>query len=179
MYLLYLFYSVYDKNRHLCAFDTGLIEKNVVLYFSGYMKPIYEENACPEGGVPAKDMGPINEWWVSGFDGGELALVGFTTAFAEYILMEPAEPYAVFMDSVKDKIYMSKIVIEFLLDEINPTYEDLLNKLQVNVSITRNSLAFYIALAYMHLHLLSDYSHAERFVQIYRRLFVTVRTIYL
>ncbi|XP_076172771.1 DNA (cytosine-5)-methyltransferase PliMCI [Ptiloglossa arizonensis] len=126
-------FCVYDKNGHLCSFDTGLIEKNVVLYFSGYMKPIYEENACPEGGVPTKDMGPINEWWVSGFDGGELALVGFTTAFAEYILMEPAEAYAPFMDSVKEKIYMSKIVIEFLLDEINPTYEDLLNKLQTIV----------------------------------------------
>ncbi|PBC25685.1 DNA (cytosine-5)-methyltransferase PliMCI [Apis cerana cerana] len=126
-------FCVYDKNGHLCSFDTGLIEKNVVLYFSGYMKPIYEENSCPEGGVPTKDMGPINEWWVSGFDGGELALVGFTTAFAEYILMEPAEVYSPFMDSVKEKIYMSKIVIEFLLDEINPTYEDLLNKLQTIV----------------------------------------------
>ncbi|XP_076247573.1 DNA (cytosine-5)-methyltransferase PliMCI [Calliopsis andreniformis] len=126
-------FCVYDKNGHLCSFDTGLIEKNVVLYFSGYMKPIYEENAHPEGGVPAKDMGPINEWWVSGFDGGELALVGFNTPFAEYILMEPAEAYAPFMDSVKEKIYMSKIVIEFLLDEINPTYEDLLNKLQTIV----------------------------------------------
>ncbi|OAD61349.1 DNA (cytosine-5)-methyltransferase PliMCI [Eufriesea mexicana] len=126
-------FCVYDKNGHLCPFDTGLVEKNVVLYFSGYMKPIYEENSCPEGGVPTKDMGPINEWWVSGFDGGELALVGFTTAFAEYILMEPAETYASFMDSVKEKIYMSKIVIEFLLDEVNPTYEDLLNKLQTIV----------------------------------------------
>ncbi|XP_033326072.2 DNA (cytosine-5)-methyltransferase PliMCI [Megalopta genalis] len=126
-------FCVYDKNGHLCAFDTGLVEKNVILYFSGFMKPIYEENACPEGGVPTKDMGPINEWWVSGFDGGELALVGFTTAFAEYILMEPAEAYTPFMDSVKEKIYMSKIVIEFLLDEINPSYEDLLNKLQTIV----------------------------------------------
>lgn len=133
--ILFFFYSVYDKNGHLCSFDTGLIEKNIVLYFSGYMKPIYEENSCPEGGVPTKDMGPINEWWVSGFDGGELALVGFTTAFAEYILMEPAEVYSPFMDSVKEKIYMSKIVIEFLLDEINPTYEDLLNKLQVRIFI--------------------------------------------
>ncbi|KOX77963.1 DNA (cytosine-5)-methyltransferase PliMCI [Melipona quadrifasciata] len=142
-------FCVYDKNGHLCPFDTGLIEKNVVLYFSGYMKPIYEENSCPEGGVPTKDMGPINEWWVSGFDGGELALVGFTTAFAEYILMEPAEAYAPFMDSVKEKIYMSKIVIEFLLDEDNPTYEDLLNKLQTVVPpkglsrFTEDSLLLY------------------------------------
>ncbi|XP_014605619.1 PREDICTED: DNA (cytosine-5)-methyltransferase PliMCI-like [Polistes canadensis] len=126
-------FSVYDKNGHLCPFDTGLIEKNVVLYFSGYMKAIYEENACPKGGVPAKDMGPINEWWVSGFDGGELALIGFSTSFAEYILMEPSEEYAPFMDSIRQKIYMSKIIIEFLLDEINPTYEDLLNKLQTIV----------------------------------------------
>lgn len=124
-------FSVYDKNGHLCSFDTGLIEKNVMLYFSGYIKAIYEEDASPESGVPTKDMGPINEWYVSGFDGGELALIGFNTAFAEYILMDPSEEYAPFMDIVKEKIYMSKLVIEFLLDEINPSYEDLLNKFQV------------------------------------------------
>lgn len=126
-------FSVYDMNGHLCPFDTGLIEKNVLLYFSGYMKPIYEENSSPEGGIPTKDMGPINEWYVTGFDGGELALVGFSTAFAEYILMEPSEAYAPFMDAVKEKIYMSKLVIEFLLDEIDLTYEDLLHKLQTVV----------------------------------------------
>lgn len=128
-----ILFSVYDKNGHLCAFDTGLIERNVMLYFSGYMKAIYEEDPSPEGGVPTKDMGPINEWYVSGFDGGELALIGFNTAFAEYILMEPSEAYAPFMDAVKEKIYMSKLVIEFLLDEFSPTYEDLLNKLQVSL----------------------------------------------
>ncbi|XP_033204996.2 DNA methyltransferase 1a isoform X1 [Bombus vancouverensis nearcticus] len=127
------YFSVYDKNGHLCAFDTGLIEKNVMLYFSGYIKAIYEEDASPENGVPAKDMGPINEWYVSGFDGGELALIGFNTAFCEYILMDPSEEYAPFMDVVREKIYMSKLIIEFLLDEINPSYEDLLNKLQTIV----------------------------------------------
>ncbi|EFN76367.1 DNA (cytosine-5)-methyltransferase PliMCI [Harpegnathos saltator] len=127
------YFSVYDKNGHLCPFDTGLIEKNVMLYFSGYMKAIYEEDPSPEGGVPTKDMGPINEWYVSGFDGGELALIGFNTAFAEYILMEPSEAYAPFMTAVREKIYMSKLVIEFLLDEITPSYEDLLNKLQTSV----------------------------------------------
>nr|XP_033324473.1 DNA (cytosine-5)-methyltransferase PliMCI-like [Megalopta genalis] len=135
-------FSVYDKNGHLCPFDAGLIEKNVSLYFSGYMKAIYEEDASPEGGVPTKDMGPINEWYVSGFDGGELALIGFNTAFAEYILMEPSEAYIPFIDLVREKIYISKLVIEFLLDELNPTYEDLLNKLQTVVppkGITRFS----------------------------------------
>ncbi|PSN43418.1 hypothetical protein C0J52_02651 [Blattella germanica] len=42
-------FSVYDKEGHLCPFDNGLIEKNTMLFFSGYMKAIYEENADPEG----------------------------------------------------------------------------------------------------------------------------------
>ncbi|XP_076375510.1 DNA methyltransferase 1a isoform X3 [Megalopta genalis] len=45
-------------------------------------------------------------------------------------------------DLVREKIYISKLVIEFLLDELNPTYEDLLNKLQTVVppkGITRFS----------------------------------------
>lgn len=31
------------------------------------------------GGVRAKKLGPINAWWITGFDGGEKALIGFTT----------------------------------------------------------------------------------------------------
>lgn len=41
--------SIYDKNTHLCPFDSGLIEKNIELFFSGYLKPIYDENPSPEG----------------------------------------------------------------------------------------------------------------------------------
>lgn len=100
--------SVYDKRGHLCPFDNGLIEKNVELYFSCVVKPIYDDNPCLEGtttfmsretleylyiffisskrlvffylgGVFAKKLGPINAWWITGFDGGEKALIGFTT----------------------------------------------------------------------------------------------------
>jgi len=42
-------HSIYDKNTHLCAFDSGLIEKNIELYFSGCVKPIYDENPSPDG----------------------------------------------------------------------------------------------------------------------------------
>lgn len=86
---------------------------------------------CASGGVPARDVGPINEWWTSGFDGGEKALVGFTTSYGEYYLMEPSPEYSPFMKSVKEKIYLAKIVIEFLLSEENPSFEDLINKIQV------------------------------------------------
>lgn len=83
------------------------------------------------GGIPTKDIGPINEWWVAGFDGGEKALVGFSTGFGEYYLMEPSEPYAPFMKKINEKICISKTVIEFLLEDKSATYEDLLNRLQV------------------------------------------------
>uniref|UniRef100_A0A1B6C2M8 DNA (cytosine-5)-methyltransferase n=1 Tax=Clastoptera arizonana TaxID=38151 RepID=A0A1B6C2M8_9HEMI len=126
-------FSVYDKKGHLVPFDTGLIEANVLLYFSGYLKPVYEENSDAEGGIPTKDLGPINEWWFSGFDGGERALLGLNTGYGEYYLMEPSEEYAPLMKSVREKIYMGKLVIEILLNEVNPTYEDLLNKLQTTV----------------------------------------------
>ena len=42
---------MYDKHGHLCPFDSGLIEKNIELYFSGYVKPIYDENSSPEGKI--------------------------------------------------------------------------------------------------------------------------------
>ncbi|OXU20811.1 hypothetical protein TSAR_006495 [Trichomalopsis sarcophagae] len=123
-------FSVYDKNGHLCPFDGGLIEKNINIYFSGYVKPIYDDDPSIEGGIPGKDMGPIVEWWVSGFDGGEQAIVSFSTEIGDYVLMDPSEEYAAFMISVREKSFMSKTVIEFLLDEESPSYEDLLNKLQ-------------------------------------------------
>lgn len=130
-------FSLYDKEGHMCPFDAGLIEANVELLFSGYMKPIYDEDPSPEGGIPTKDMGPLIEWYISGFDGGELVLIGFNTALAEYILMEPSEAYAPIMNGVKTKIYLSKLIIEFLLDETvkyeDPKYEDLINKIQTVV----------------------------------------------
>uniref|UniRef100_A0A667WAZ9 DNA (cytosine-5)-methyltransferase n=1 Tax=Myripristis murdjan TaxID=586833 RepID=A0A667WAZ9_9TELE len=126
-------FSVYDKRGHLCPFDSGLIEKNVELYFSCVVKPIYDDNPCLDGGVPAKKLGPINAWWITGFDGGEKALIGFTTAFADYILMQPSEEYAPIFALMQEKIYMSKIVVEFLQKNPDVTYEDLLNKIETTV----------------------------------------------
>ncbi|XP_014661569.1 PREDICTED: DNA (cytosine-5)-methyltransferase 1-like [Priapulus caudatus] len=139
-------FSVYDKNTHLCPFDSGLIEKNVELLFSGYIKPIYDESPAVEGGISTRNMGPINEWWTAGFDGGENALIGFSTAFADYILMQPSEAYAPYIDAVKEKIHLSKCVIEFQVNNMDATYEDLLNKIQTTVppagktSFTEDSL---------------------------------------
>jgi hypothetical protein len=32
-----------------------------------------------KGGIPTKAIGPINEWWTTGFDGGENVVIGITT----------------------------------------------------------------------------------------------------
>ncbi|KAL7287133.1 hypothetical protein TKK_0018750 [Trichogramma kaykai] len=124
-------YSVYDKNGHLVPFDEGLIEKNVFLYFSGYVKPIYNDDPSNDDGIPAKDLGPIVEWYVSGFDGGEQPLITLTTEIGDYMLMKPSTEYARYMTAVREKSFISKTIIEFLMDENAPNeYEDLLNKLE-------------------------------------------------
>ena len=74
-----LCHRVYDKSMHLCPFDSGLVEKNVELFFSGAVKPVYDENPDPADGLATRQLGPINSWWIAGFDGGEKALIGFTT----------------------------------------------------------------------------------------------------
>jgi len=43
-----------------------LIEKNIELYFSGFIKPVYEEDASTDNSVAGKRLGPINEWWTAG-----------------------------------------------------------------------------------------------------------------
>lgn len=60
-------------------------------------------------------------------------MVGFSTAFADYFLMEPLQLYQEFWSSVQEKIYMSKCVIEFLSLNPNAVYEDLVNRIQTTV----------------------------------------------
>lgn len=123
-------FSVYDKCNHLCPFDSGLIERNVELWFSGVVKPIYSEDADEKDGVVSKHLGPINEWWIAGYDGGEEALIGFSTEYADYILMEPNAQYRPYMQSAVEKIHMSKFVIEFVSQQPDATFDDLLEHIQ-------------------------------------------------
>ena len=60
-------------------------------------------------------------------------MVGFSTAFADYILMEPSPIYQEFWASVQEKIYMSKNVIEFLSLNPDAVYEDLVNRIRTTV----------------------------------------------
>ncbi|KAJ8981447.1 hypothetical protein NQ317_000122 [Molorchus minor] len=63
-------FTIYDRYNHLCPFDKGLVDQGVNLYFSGYIKPIDNEDPSTNDGVLVSKAGPIREWWVYGFDGG-------------------------------------------------------------------------------------------------------------
>ncbi|XP_052586847.1 DNA (cytosine-5)-methyltransferase 1-like [Peromyscus californicus insignis] len=132
-------FSVYCSRGHLCPIDTGLIEKDIKLYFSGCAKAIDDDDPSVEGtwnsphGVNCTNLGPINEWWITGFDEDEKAIIGFTTFYAEYILMEPSPDYAPIFVPVLEKVNLSKIVIEFLQHNPHAVYEDLINKIETTV----------------------------------------------
>ncbi|KAL5271589.1 hypothetical protein ACHWQZ_G002012 [Mnemiopsis leidyi] len=126
-------FTVYDEYGHMCPFDSGLIEKNVPLYFSGYIKPIYDDSPSLEGGVAGSKLGPIDSWYIAGFDGGEKELIGFTTAYADYLLSQSSDQYSPIFDMLREKTYLSKTVIEILVEDSGMTMEDLLNCIQLVV----------------------------------------------
>merc|ERR1712142_913885 len=85
-------YSVFDKNDHLVDFSAVALDKGVQIFFNGYLKPLIADNpGSTEGGVPAVKIGPIVEWWSTGFDKDANSTIGFTTALGDYYLKEPHE----------------------------------------------------------------------------------------
>lgn len=58
--------------------------------------------------------------------------MGLTTDYGTYYLMEPSAEYQPIFQKIHEKLKLSKIVIEFLLDKSfeNPTYEDLVQQVE-------------------------------------------------
>lgn len=54
--------------------------------------------------------------------------------------MQSSEEYAPIFALMQEKIYMSKIVVEFLQKNPDATYEDLLNKIEVQVYVNGKTL---------------------------------------
>lgn len=48
--------------------DSGIIERNVPIHLTGYVKPIYDHDSGIENGIAVKELGPILEWWLSYYD---------------------------------------------------------------------------------------------------------------
>lgn len=60
--------------------------------------------------------------------------------------MEPSEEYAPIFALMQEKIYMSKIVVEFLQNNRDVSYEDLLNKIEVKIRGRRRRAGVGVAL---------------------------------
>lgn len=87
-------YGVQDTQTHVLKRFTDIVtvENCFCLYNIDYTKlkwseyilltALYRLFCCsllPLGGIWTRNMGPINEWWTAGFDGGQNALIGFST----------------------------------------------------------------------------------------------------
>lgn len=56
-------FSIFDEQGHLVPIDGGLVESDVRIHMSGYLKSICCESPdIDEESVPVKDVGPIIEW---------------------------------------------------------------------------------------------------------------------
>lgn len=56
-------FSIFDQAGHLVPIDRGLIETDVRIYMSGYLKSICSDSLdIDEESVPVKDVGPVIEW---------------------------------------------------------------------------------------------------------------------
>ncbi|XP_065218148.1 DNA (cytosine-5)-methyltransferase PliMCI-like isoform X2 [Planococcus citri] len=128
-------YCVYDEKKHMCSFDNDIIKNGTDLYAAGYAKPIHTENSEIGDGVPMRKIGPLTSWWITGFDGGEKAILGVSTELADYYLMRPNSKFEPFLRDANLKMCMVKLVVEFLREseEDESTYDNLLSKLQVTV----------------------------------------------
>ncbi|XP_059051401.1 DNA (cytosine-5)-methyltransferase PliMCI-like [Achroia grisella] len=126
-------FSIFDEQGHLCPIDCGLIENDIRIHMSGYLKSICSDSPdIDEESIPVKDVGPIIEWFIHGFDGGQRNCITLSTEFGEYNLLKPNEDYTPLMNNLYEKIRLSKIVVEYLEEYhyLQPTYEDLLEVLR-------------------------------------------------
>ena len=87
--------------------------------------------------MPVFDGGPIIEWWVTGFDGGDRHIVGVSTAVADYYLNEPSEIYEPFMEDLNRKAWITKVVVETLYEAkqnlAHVEYDDLLTQFETRL----------------------------------------------
>ncbi|KAI1302397.1 DNA (cytosine-5)-methyltransferase 1 [Halotydeus destructor] len=119
-------FSIYGSCRHFVSIDANLIENGDEVCVEGVVKPLFDENSTRESERLHIVAGPITEWWFSGFDGSNKVLLGVESPLASYILEKPSTEYKPYIEGITDKLYISKLVIEFLNDATDATFEELL-----------------------------------------------------
>ncbi|CAD0201424.1 unnamed protein product [Chrysodeixis includens] len=152
-------FSIFDAQGHLCPIDGGLVENDVRIYMSGYLKSICSDShEIDEDSVPVKDVGPIIEWFIHGFDGGDRNCITLSTEFGEYNLLKPSEQYTPLMNNLYEKICLSKVVVEYLEEYhyLQPTYEDLLEVIRESTIPELNDMKLTEEMLHKHAQFVCD-----------------------
>lgn len=75
-------------------------------------------------------LGPIDEWWFYGFDGGSQILIGIESPYSSYMLKEPDPIYRHLFEDLNSKMYLTKYVIDTLNEDSYCDFEELMSILK-------------------------------------------------
>lgn len=125
-------YFLTDVSGHGVSLEDGLIESGQQVFLHGLVMDITSSDDMKMIGIAGHRLGPIIEWWFSGFDGSKKVIVGIETELASYLLSgDPHDKYHTFISPLMDKILLCKLVIEFLSDSPDASYAELLEEIRM------------------------------------------------
>ena len=128
-------FSLYDDAGHLVGFDWEMLDsREQNIFFCGYVKPLFDDSALAENGIPVGQSEKLTGWWLTGYGEGEALTIGITTEAAHYYLMAPCEDYKRIYYRIIAKAFVAKILIDGLYKAedagIGLTYSSLLEEVQ-------------------------------------------------
>jgi hypothetical protein len=87
-------YALHDREGHLVNLTWGLVEEGKTVYFSGYVKGVFDGDPnTTENGVAVARGGPVTQFWSTGYEEGEQHVIGISTDRADYYLKKPCDEY--------------------------------------------------------------------------------------
>ncbi|XP_052746460.1 DNA (cytosine-5)-methyltransferase 1 isoform X2 [Bicyclus anynana] len=125
-------FSIYDEHGHLCPIDAGLVQSDVQILMSGYLKSICSDSSeIDEESLPVKDVGPILQWCIRSFDGNKNCIT-LSTKSGEFNLIKPSPEYTPLMNNMYERIWLTKVVVDYIQEYfyLYPNYKDLLKILR-------------------------------------------------
>eukprot|EP00095_Tigriopus_kingsejongensis_P000286 maker-scaffold253_size237113-snap-gene-1.26 protein:Tk00286 transcript:maker-scaffold253_size237113-snap-gene-1.26-mRNA-1 annotation:"dna cytosine-5-methyltransferase 1" len=127
-------FNFYDREGHLVALDQGVVETGKELLFSGFLKVVTDDSPLADDGIPVRDAGPLEQWWIHGFEEGSTLTLGVSTDSGHYFLSQPSKEYKPFMAELSFKGHLAKLAVEFMMacnrSRLPIEYEDLLASLE-------------------------------------------------
>ena len=116
-------FCLYDENDHLIHLDSNFLKKNGKLvkniYYSGVVSPFVNEDMK----VPVIRGGPIQIWWITGYEENEPMRIAITTQHGQFYFKDPSKAFKDFY--LEDKKKCLKLVYTCLKDNPDLTYDDL------------------------------------------------------